>query len=101
MLFFPSAHIKTAFFTGTVNRYVGIPLAMKVGLEKITWSEAEIEYSSSNISFAEIDDQGWLTMKKKGVVTITATCGDVYLKKNITIRSCALASCPPSKTLIN
>lgn len=65
---------------------VQLRFAMKVGTDKITWSEADIEYKVSNTEFAEIDDQGWLTMKKKGVITVTATCGDVYLKKSITIR---------------
>jgi hypothetical protein len=56
------------------------------GLDKIVWSEAEITYKSSNTNFADIDEHGWMTMKKKGVITISATCGDLTLKKTITIK---------------
>lgn len=65
---------------------VQLRFAMRVTTDKVIWSEADIKYKVSNTEFAEIDDQGWLIMKKKGVVTVTATCGDVFLKKAITIR---------------
>lgn len=65
---------------------VQLRFAMKVTTDKITWSEAKIEYKSSNPDFGSVDENGWLTLKKKGVITVTATCGDVTLKKTITIR---------------
>lgn len=64
---------------------VQLRFAVTTTLDKIIWSEAKIEYKSSNPRVAEIDENGWLTPKYKGVITITATCGDLHLKKNITI----------------
>lgn len=68
------------------NGKVQLRFVVYTTTDKITWSEADIKYTSSNLNYAEIDKDGWLTPKKKGVITITATCGDLTLKKSITIK---------------
>ena len=65
---------------------VQLRFVMKVTTDKITWSEADIKYTTSNPKIAEIDDKGWLTLKQRGVITVTAECEDISLKKTITIR---------------
>jgi hypothetical protein len=68
------------------EKKVHLPFDVVTTLDDFVWNEAQIEYKSSNPEFGSVDENGWLTLKKKGVFTVTATCGDVTLKKTITIR---------------
>ncbi len=68
------------------DKKVHLPFTVVTTLDDIVWSEAEITYTVSSSSVAEVDSQGWMTMKQKGIVTVTASCGDISVKKTITIR---------------
>lgn len=65
---------------------VQLRFAVLTSTNDIIWSEADIVYKTSNPDFAEIDNNGWMTMKKKGVITISASHEDLTLKKTITIK---------------
>lgn len=54
--------------------------------DDVVWSGVKLTYKSSNPNFADIDENGWLTMRQKGVITVTASYEDYTLKKTITIR---------------
>lgn len=68
------------------EKTVQMPFAVLTTVDDIVWSEAEITYKSSNPNIAEIDSGGWLTLKQRGVITITAVCEDIIVKKTITIK---------------
>ena len=68
------------------EKKVYLPFEVVTSIDDIVWADAPIVFTSSGTNIAEIDENGWLTFNKSGVVTITATCGDISLKKSITIR---------------
>jgi hypothetical protein len=65
---------------------VYLPFEVVTTLDDFVWIEAKIEYTSSNPDIATVDENGWLTLKKKGIIIVTATCEEITIKKTITIR---------------
>jgi hypothetical protein len=63
-----------------------LPFTVVTTIDDVVWTEAEITYTVSSNELAEVDANGYMTMKKRGVVTVTATCEGIYLKKTITIK---------------
>ncbi len=78
-----NASSKTLYTAGS-SKYTKVTLKASTNLkDKVTWK-------SSNTKYATVSSSGVVTAKKKGTVTITATCGSYNATCKVTVKSPSL-----------